>query len=48
MDFFLGVLLGSITLAGALLFSLSYLAIKKYTETLAKLSAEDYYKSRIK
>lgn len=48
MDWFFGALMGSATLAGALLFSLFYFVIRKYTETLAKLSAEDYYKSKVK
>ena len=46
MNWFSGLFLGAFTLASAMLFSLFYLAIKKYAETLAKLSAEDYYKAK--
>lgn len=48
MEWFIGSLLGSITLAAALLVSIFYFVVRKYTETLARLSAEDYYKGRVK
>lgn len=48
MNGLLGIVLGVFSLSAMLFLSLLYLAAKKYTETLAKLSAEDYYKGRAK
>lgn len=48
MSIFISFILGALTLALSVIFSVFYFVIKKYTETLAKLSAEDYYKSRMK
>lgn len=45
---FVVFLQGVLALTVAVIFSVFFLVIKKYSETLAKLSAEDYYKNGIK
>jgi|GEM_PF-6917962 hypothetical protein len=48
MNGLLGFFLGALTLAVTVIFSIFYLVIKKYAETMAKLAAEDYYKNKIR